>query len=146
MRIRADIARLLESGTNLSNRAIAHQVGASLTTVARHREALGIAPHFQGRRQAPPLPTADLWRRQTELVDGGHLRWLGTTTADGVARLVDSGRVYSVPVLAFQERTGQVPQGPVRPECGMDDCVEPRHLEDQLGRDHLAAVAAAIGI
>ncbi|MEU0184146.1 hypothetical protein ABZ312_23590 [Streptomyces sp. NPDC006207] len=144
MRIRADIADLLERG--LSNAAIARETGAAWRTVEKHRQALGVTPTSQGRRPTPPPPPAEAWRALTEPADGGHLLWTGPTLPDGTPRHIDGGRAYSVRVLAFQDRTGQVPQGPVLPECEQPDCVEPRHLENQLGRDRLAQLAAAIGI
>lgn len=144
MRIRVDVKELLEQG--LTNGAIARETGAAWRTVEKHRQALGIARTGQGRRAVPPAPAAEAWREHTETADGGHLLWTGPTLPDGTPRYIGAGRAYSVRVLAFQDRTGQVPHGPVLPDCDQPDCVEPRHLEDQLGRDRLAQLSAALGI
>lgn len=59
----------------------------------------------------------------------GHLGWTGG------AKVCIDNRNYTVRQIAFIVDRGREPDGPVRGDCGIDECVLPAHLTDSSERD-----------
>lgn len=139
MKIRADIAELLHTGN--SDSAIARQLRCDRKAVARARAALGLPKTPHGR----PTPLADLIAARTEPVEGGHVRWTGTTNVSGTPVLNYRGEgPRSVHRLVFIVRYGREPVGKVRAACGYPRCLAMDHVEDQPMRERNRATYAAI--
>lgn len=128
--LRAQIERLLQQ--RLDNKTVAARTGANHVTVAKVRKQLGLPVHKSGRKSYPTL--AEAFRANTELVDGGHLRWTGAWHSSGVPQVTHDQRSYSAYRIAFTLRTGREASGQARPGCDFPHCVEPRHVEDQAER------------
>lgn len=116
----------------LSNAEIGRRTGVDPATVRHLRRELGIPPSTNGGGY-PSLVEA--FRANTRPVDGGHLEWTGgrqSTSGTPVVRYRD--RAYTAGRLAFRLRTGRDPQGQVRAECGVEQCVAPEHVSDTAER------------
>ncbi len=72
--------------------------------------------------------------RHLQSVDGGHVRWTGSTDTHGVPVVVYQQVKGSVRRAVFRLRYGREPEGPVRAGCGVRSCVAGAHLEDRLMR------------
>lgn len=140
MKIRADVAAMLRAGR--SDRDISRTLHVDAKTAAAARAALRIPK----ARSGPAAATSpqDLFRRRTEAVDGGHLKWTGHIGSNGIPVIRWAGRLSSVYQLAFVMRYGRPPVGQVRPGCGFHGCVAPDHVQDQPMRVRDREAYAAI--
>lgn len=139
--LRAEIARLLLQG--LDNKRVAARSGAHHTTVAKVRAELRLPVHQSGGRKSYPT-LAEAFRARTAPAEGGHLRWTGSISVDGVPVFGHEQRLYSAYRIAFTLRTGRQASGQARPGCDFPHCVEPRHVEDQAERQRNRTGYAAI--
>lgn len=124
----AAIRELLAQGKTTA--AIVREVGADPSAVRRIRREAGVP-----NPPAQPLTLDEAWAQRTRRVDGGHLEWTGSranASRTPVMRYRDT--MYTAAALAFRQRTGRAPVGQVKAECGMAQCVEPTHVEDEPGR------------
>ncbi|MFC7983857.1 hypothetical protein [Streptomyces sp. NPDC057336] len=138
---REEIVALLRAG-NLTESAIAEQLGVSRPTVASVRKTLGLpAP---GKGKAPEYATIeDAFRAHAVPADGGHVEWTGVRTgsdAPMVRYRRDSLSAYRV---AFRLHHGRDPEGVVHPTCGQPGCVAGAHLADTPMRQATAQAAKA---
>ncbi|MFJ4787627.1 hypothetical protein [Streptomyces sp. NPDC088794] len=80
----------------------------------------------------------DKWLACVQEAEGGHLEWTGERNkASGTPLLRYREKYYTAAAVAFRRRMGRDPVGQAKAECGMHQCVEPSHVEDELGRDRL---------
>ncbi|MFF5968163.1 hypothetical protein ACFY64_31470 [Streptomyces collinus] len=85
-----------------------------------------------GVGKTPPRPytLADFYE-QTTLLPGGHRRWLGRHSRQGVPL---TGRTESVYRLSFRLTYDREPDGYVRGTCTLKHCVAGEHLADRIMR------------
>ncbi|WP_369043435.1 hypothetical protein [Streptomyces sp. Midd1] len=118
---------------NKTTEAIARELAVDRGAVRRIRREAGVPnPAVQ------PMTLAEVWATHTQPVDGGHLLWTGSRASVSrtpVMRYKDV--TYTAAAVAFRQRTGREPVGQVKAECGMSQCVEPAHVEDEPGRAHV---------
>ncbi|MEN2423048.1 hypothetical protein AABB02_33670 [Streptomyces rimosus] len=136
---RTAIEELVRDGA--PSRAIARRLGVNRSTVAAVRSGMGLPPQRSARRTFPTLVAA--FRGRTEPAGAGHLRWTGRI-AQGVPVFWHRRQQYSAYRVAFTLRTGRPPDGPVKPECGQRQCVEPTHVDDTATRQRDRAMLAAL--
>ena len=106
-------------------------------TVPAIQRDLGI-PAVRPPTYPVPYPSVEAaFRARTRPVAGGHLEWTGPRQANGTPVFRHRGKMYTASRIAFRLRTGREPQGYAQPECDMDHCVEPAHIEDTPGRTRL---------
>jgi hypothetical protein len=77
------------------------------------------------------------------LTAGGHRRWNGRRTRDGVP-LVDHFTTAARVVLRMTH--GREPEGQVRVGCAIKHCVEGSHLVDRIMREDVRALDAVGGV
>lgn len=107
--------------------AIADRLGVDRRIVAEVRSDLGIG------RTLPERQQPKVWNRETlealmRPLPGGHCRWTGRVTGDGVP-VVDS-RTTAARVV-FRETYGREPEGVVRVTCNVKHCIAGLHLADR---------------
>ncbi|MEV7684504.1 hypothetical protein [Streptomyces bungoensis] len=125
---RADIVALL--GDGLSNSAIARQLGCDRHRVGGIRGELEL-PNVV----AQPLTLEQKWRSLTRPLEGGHLEWLGERVGKSRTPVMRyKERSFSPAGIAFTLQHGRQPEGQVKAECGVRQCVAPAHVEDEPGR------------
>lgn len=76
-----------------------------------------------------------IWDERTYLLPDGHLGWRGKPSIDY------GGKPYTKKQISFYLSRGQMPYGSVRRMCGVEECVLPEHIADQVERQ-AAKVAA----
>ncbi|MGV4984555.1 hypothetical protein ACVB8X_14130 [Streptomyces sp. NRAIS4] len=125
---RADIVALL--GDGLSNAAVARALGCDRHRVGEIRHELEL-PNVVPQ----PLTPEQKWRSLTRPMAGGHLEWLGERVgAAGTPVMRYKERSFSPAGIAFALQHGRQPDGQVKAECGVRQCVAPAHVEDEPGR------------
>ncbi len=122
------IAALLRRG-DMTESAIAREVGVSRPTVGNVRKALGLPAPRQGQ---PPVYASveDAYRALAVPREDGHVEWTGLRTgghAPMIKHCRDSVSAYRV---AFRLHHGRDPEGLVYPACALKDCVAGAHVED----------------
>ncbi|MFJ1606948.1 hypothetical protein ACIOHS_26795 [Streptomyces sp. NPDC088253] len=136
------IARALKAEEQpVSDVELAYRLDCKRGLVARVRADLGMA--------AMPLP-ADMDRMTPELTvmmmavltSGGHRRWIGRRTRDGVP-LVD--HFTTAARVVFRMEHGREPEGQVRGGCVIKHCVAWAHLTDRQMREDVRALDRAGG-
>lgn len=128
------IARALKTaGGPVSNETVSRQLGCARRSVAKVRADLGLQPYTVERRSGWTL--AD-YEALTVPLRGGHRRWRGRHSSDGVPM---AGRSLTAYRLAFRLHHQRPPVGWVIGTCSLKRCVAGPHLED----DVLRAVRAA---
>ncbi|MEU0207401.1 hypothetical protein [Streptomyces canus] len=139
---RADIIAMLRDGH--SNSRIARELHVDKQRVRRIRQELGL-PAFVPVEQTRTIE--EKWALFARTVDGGHMEWTGTCgTASGTPVLSYKEKVHTAASIAFTIHHGREPHGYVLPECDMQHCVAPDHVEDEQGRlAKRAALRAAAG-
>jgi hypothetical protein len=85
----------------------------------------------------------EAFRHHAEPVDGGHVRWTGSTSHK-TPSVWFSGSTYSAYKVAFRLHHGREPEGLVTPACGMPGCVAGAHVEDRPMRQRTDSLYAAI--
>ncbi|MEU5426912.1 hypothetical protein AB0H73_15090 [Streptomyces olivoreticuli] len=124
---RDQITELLREG--LSNTAIAQRLRCDRHRVADIRRSLRM-PNVP----AQPLTLEEKWAALTRPIDGGHLEWTGERAASGTPVLRYWPKSYSAAAIAFRIKYGREPEGYVRAECGLTQCVAPDHVDDTAAR------------
>ncbi|MDQ1018804.1 hypothetical protein [Streptomyces afghaniensis] len=136
-----NIARVLR-GEVVSDVELAYRLGCRRGLVAQVRADLQLAPM--------PLPVG-MDRMTPELVvmmnalfmPGGHRRWNGRRTRDGVP-LVD--HFTTAARVVFRMTHGREPEGQVRVGCAIKHCVEGSHLVDRVMREDVRALDSVGGV
>ncbi|MEU6595046.1 hypothetical protein ABZ923_38615 [Streptomyces sp. NPDC046881] len=135
-----NIAHVLKSEV-VSDVELSYRLGCRRGLVAQVRADLGLAPM--------PLPAAR-GKMSPELVvmmnalltAGGHRRWNGRRSSDGVP-LVD--HFTTAARVVFRMTHGREPEGQVRVGCAIKHCVEGTHLVDRVMREDVRALDTAGG-
>lgn len=125
------VVRVLQQGTEESDVELAFRLGCKRGMVEQARAALGMPPR--------PLPVirpgmSDEQRVMlgSVLTSGGHRRWTGRVTDDGVPVLDNRKTVARV---VFRMTYGREPEGQVRVTCVRKHCTEGSHLADRAMRE-----------
>ncbi|WP_241539676.1 helix-turn-helix domain-containing protein [Streptomyces sp. M41(2017)] len=127
----AAILRLLEQ--RKSTAAVARELGVDRAAVRRIRREAGLPTV-----PMQPLTLEEAWATHTKPVDGGHIEWTGSrASGSGTPVMRYKDAVYTAAAIAFRQHTGRDPVGHAKAECGMAQCVEPSHIEDEPGRAHI---------
>lgn len=88
------------------------------------REARHPVQKPRGPRQPPPESLEELFGRHTSPSTDGHLTWTGAEAP------IFRGRKLTPSKISFMLDRGREPDGPVKRLCGVQGCVQPRHLTD----------------
>ncbi|MGP4085448.1 helix-turn-helix domain-containing protein [Streptomyces sp. KR55] len=131
MKVRADIAELLREGVPESH--IARQLHVDRGTVRRTRKALGMPAPQRGPRSSY-ASIEDAFRKNTQSVDGGHLRWTGYMDGTFPMLCYRSQRIPA-PKVAFRLHNGREPVGRLTRTCEVPGCVAGRCLADRPMRE-----------
>ncbi|MDX3345982.1 hypothetical protein PV387_23120 [Streptomyces sp. ME02-6987-2C] len=132
------IARALKTaGGPVSNEAVSQRLGCARRSVAKVRADLGLQPYIVERRGGWTL--AD-YEALTVPLRGGHRRWRGRHSSDGVPM---AGRALTAYRLAFRLHHDRPPVGWVIGTCSLKRCVAGAHLEDDVLRAARAAQVPA---
>ena len=136
------VTRILQEGSGESDVELAYRLGCKRGLICRARASLGMPPF--------PLPVMDPGLTDVQrvmigavLTSGGHRRWVGRVTGDGVPILDHRTTVARV---MFRMVHGREPEGVVRVGCLRKHCVEGTHLTDKRIRDERAALDATAGV
>ncbi|MXM66742.1 hypothetical protein GR925_25755 [Streptomyces sp. HUCO-GS316] len=128
--------RVLQSGTRLSDVELAYELGCRRGLVSTARASLGMPP-MPLPASAPDMTDEQRVMLGAVLTSGGHRRWIGRVTRDGVP-LLDAHR--TVARVVFRMTHGREPEGVVRVDCLRKHCVEGTHLTDRVMRADRAAL------
>ncbi|MEU0275970.1 helix-turn-helix domain-containing protein [Streptomyces sp. NPDC006307] len=128
-----EIAAALD-GAEVSNLAVARELGVGAERVRRVRAAAGVPP-FQRGRQRSCETWAEALAARTLAVDGGHLQWTGPTNDHGTPVLRLGLEAQTAYRYAFRIHHGREAQGKTNPVCGYPRCVAGGHLEDRVIRE-----------
>ncbi|MFJ6540581.1 WhiB family transcriptional regulator [Streptomyces sp. NPDC091385] len=79
------------------------------------------------------LSLPELFTRDTNTVNGGHLLWTGTRGPDAVPVIEFEGGIISAHDAAFRIEHGRSPAGAAAATCRFDWCVEPEHQGETGG-------------
>lgn len=82
----------------------------------------------EARRPEKPRTPQSIYDDGTVRLYGGHLAWTGAK------QIHFRGQVFTPKQLCFFLDRGRMPDGPVRPACGVTECVLPSHLADTAER------------
>lgn len=122
------VARMLKADPTPPNHVVARVLETSKRNVARVRADLGIPPAWE-----PQEPwTVERWDAMTVRVHGGHRRWRGRTTSNGVPI---AGKAVTAYQVGFRLLHGREPVGRVLATCSLSRCVEALHRDDEAMRD-----------
>ncbi|MYR58869.1 hypothetical protein GTY54_22385 [Streptomyces sp. SID625] len=140
---RARIAEAFKDGP-VPNLVVAAQLGVDRRIVAEVRARLHVPRSVRSSSQ-PKEWTRERFEALTARLPGGHRRWRGRTTADGVPLV---GRTETAYRVAFTLHHGHQPDGPVRHtvDCAVKHCVEGSHLNDRRMREDVRALDRAGGV
>jgi hypothetical protein len=94
-------------------------------------------------RSGRPASLEEAFRRHTEPVDGGHVRWTGPTPK-GLPTFWFARRPHTAYRVAFRLEHGRDPDGLVKPGCDRPQCVAGPHLEDRPMRKRTDSLFTAI--
>ncbi|MGX1513950.1 hypothetical protein [Streptomyces collinus] len=143
------IARALANGDprELSDQALAERFGCTAETVARVRHQTG-APAYSAGYRARRIAFEEAYAARVEDVEGGHRRWTGTVSKDGVPMVCTRFGQETAARIAFRIAQGRPPVGHVKatcevPHCVAPDCVADRPLREELRRAARAGAVAA---
>lgn len=138
------IARALAHGDprELSDAVLAERFSVEEEFVARVRTEQGLPAFSAGCRTRREVLEA-AYLAHVEDVDGGHQRWTGTVTRDGVPMVTTRFGQVSAHRVAFQLETGRPPVGNVRVSCTYPHCVARGHQADRRLRELLRGSVAA---
>ena len=126
----------------LSDRDLADRFHVREDMVARVRSEQGLPVFNAGRRTRREVAEA-AYLAHVEDVEGGHQRWTGTTTRDGVPMVTTRFGQESAHRVAFQLVTGRPPVGYVRVTCTYPHCVARGHQADRRLREERRRSAPA---
>lgn len=87
-------------------------------------------PSATRRAKRRPASMEEAFRAHAEPVDGGHVRWTGSTS-HATPTVWFGGTTYSAYKVAFRIQHGRDPEGTVTSGCDMPGCVAGAHVEDQ---------------
>ncbi|MEU0059874.1 hypothetical protein [Streptomyces sp. NPDC006334] len=135
------ILRALLAEDDVSNRAVAQQLGVSERRVYGVRTWVGLPPYQRGRRPAYGS-WEEAFAEQSEPVEGGHRRWTGTREKNGTPVVRHRKSIQTAARVAFRLHHGREPEGNVTRSCLIPGCVAGEHQEDRVLREARKAGAA----
>lgn len=139
------IARALANGDprELSDQVLAERFGCGPETVARVRRETG-APAYSAGYRARREAFEEAYATRAETVEGGHRRWTGTVTKDGVPMVSTRFGQETAARVAFRIAHGRRPVGHVKATCTYPHCVAPDCVADRPLREELRRTAGAV--
>lgn len=136
------ILKALLAKDDVSNLAVARQLGCDYRRVAEVRKRAGVPPYVRGRR-----PIYSSWEEaftaQSEPVEGGHRRWTGTREKGGTPVVRYLSSIETAYRVAFRLHHGREPVGNVTRSCLIQGCVAGEHQMDRPMREAQQAGDAA---
>ncbi|MER7739957.1 hypothetical protein ABTX34_16855 [Streptomyces sp. NPDC096538] len=129
------VARILKE-EDVSDKEVAARTGVYTEGVARVRRDLGLAP-FVPLHMRPKVWDRLAFEEMTVPLRGGHRRWKGRHTPNGVPMADRSTTAYR---LSFRLHHEREPVGRLQGACRMARCVAGVHLEDDLLRAERATI------
>lgn len=87
-------------------------------------------PAVPRRTRLRPTSLAEAFNRHTVPVEGGHVRWTGSTSHTTPA-VCFGGTTHSAYKVAFRLHHGREPEGTVTSGCDVPHCVAGAHVEDR---------------
>ncbi|MFJ3274136.1 hypothetical protein [Streptomyces sp. NPDC086776] len=130
----AEIVAALD-GADVSNLAVARELGVAPGRVRRVRVKEGLPAYPRGRRGSGES-WAEAFAARTLAVDGGHLDWTGSVSEHGTPLLRVRREAETAYRYAFRIHHGREAEGKIGPApgCGFPRCVAGAHLEDRVMR------------
>lgn len=123
-----EMADLIRTGA--TNVDVARATGANKRAVARVRDIIGVAPWTNAT-----TPQQKLAAYSSEPDADGHQFWTGRTGHSGTPVIRQGHSGYRpAAAVAFELRTGRAPVGQTFADCGVEHCVAPAHVQDDLER------------
>jgi hypothetical protein len=136
------ILRALLAQDDVSNSAVAAQLGCGWRRVDEVRKRVGLPAYVRGRR--PSYGSwAEAFNEQSEPVDGGHRRWTGTREKCGTPVVRYRAGIQTAYRVAFRLHNGREPEGNVTRSCKIPGCVAGAHQQDRAMREAAKAGEAA---
>lgn len=132
------ILRALLAEEDVSNSAVAAQLGCAWRRVDEVRKRVGLPAFLRGRR-ATYGSWAEAFTAQSEPVEGGHRRWTGTREKSGTPVVRHRTSIQTAYRVAFRLHHKREPQGNVSQSCEIPGCVAGEHQQDRLIRTALKA-------
>ncbi|MFF4179637.1 hypothetical protein [Streptomyces sp. NPDC001750] len=129
-----EILSALLAEDDVSDLAVARQLGCGYQRVAGIRKRVGLPAYIRGRRPAYGS-LEEAFGAQTEPVEGGHVRWTGPREKCGTPVLRWRTLLQTAYRVAFRLQYGREPVGKVFRSCGIPGCVAGLHQEDRLMRE-----------
>ncbi|MFE6551656.1 hypothetical protein ACFVHS_25095 [Streptomyces sp. NPDC057746] len=123
----------------VSDVELADRLGCKPQLVAQVRADLG-QPALPVPAPSAPLTVDERFELLAVVVAGGHVKWRGRTTKDGVP-IIDPWTTAQR--VAFRRTYGREPEGQVRGWCPVNHCLEGLHLTDRRMREQAREQAKA---
>ncbi|MFE2424860.1 hypothetical protein [Streptomyces hokutonensis] len=136
------ILRALLAKEDVSNSAVAAQLGCGWGRVDEVRKRVGLPAYVRGRRPAYGSWT-EAFNEQSELVEGGHRRWTGTREKCGTPVVRHRTSIQTAYRVAFRLHYGREPEGNLTRSCQIPGCVAGAHQQDRVIREAAKAGEAA---
>jgi hypothetical protein len=139
------ISRAFTNGDprELSDRDLASRLGVREEMVARVRAERGFPAYSFGYRARREIVEA-AYAARVEEVAGGHRRWTGSVSKDGVPMVSSRFGQQTAARVAFRIAQGRPPVGNVKATCRFPHCLAPDHQADRRLREERAARAGAV--
>ncbi|MEU3785214.1 hypothetical protein [Streptomyces sp900129855] len=132
------ILRALLSQEDVSNSAVAAQLGCGWRRVDEVRKRVGLPSYVRGRRAAYGS-WEEAFTEQSEAVEGGHRRWTGTREKCGTPVVRHRTSIQTAFRVAFRLHHGREPVGKVSQSCEIPGCVAGEHQVDRLLREGVSS-------
>ncbi|MFI1702967.1 hypothetical protein [Streptomyces griseoruber] len=128
------IYRALLAEEDISNSAVAAQLGCGWRRVDEVRKRVGLPSYVRGRR-AVYRSWEEAFTEQSEPVEGGHRRWTGTREKGGTPVVRHRASIQTAYRVAFRLHHGREPEGNLTRSCKIPGCVAGEHQQDRVMRE-----------
>ncbi|MGN7139051.1 WhiB family transcriptional regulator [Streptomyces pseudogriseolus] len=125
------IVEQLRAGATYSQ--IIERIGVTAPTIVRVRRKYGLPRSTNKPVNPNTRSVAEALAVTTEPYGDGHTRWTGPLARRSLL-LHAEGRRFNARRLLFEQHHGRPPVGPVRSNCGEQQCITGAHLTDSILR------------
>ncbi|MBU5946762.1 histone-like nucleoid-structuring protein Lsr2 [Streptomyces sp. PAM3C] len=125
------IVEQLRAGATYSQ--IIERIGVTAPTIVRVRRKYGLPRSTNKPVNPNTRSVAEALAVTTEQYGNGHTRWTGPLARRSLL-LHAEGRRFNARRLLFEQHHGRPPVGPVRSNCGEQQCITGAHLTDSTLR------------